>query len=185
MSCRFSKLQPTEPAGRRLVGRRPDNCFVFVADRYSDGAAYEGEWREGQRYGSGTYCKPNGDVYEGEWKGDLVDGKGKLRTAHGEVYAGMWKTNRRNGRGRCEYKNGSFYDGEWVDDLREGTTEPMPSVAVATGSKARLGALGWVGWVLACVCRPAETFGNAMATVLLPTAMVAAAIRYGDEGLFV
>jgi hypothetical protein len=88
--------------------------------RYSDGAFYEGEWKQGCRHGNGKYTKANNDVYHGEWVNDSVDGKGTLRTVNGEVYIGLWSDSKRNGRGRCEYKDGSVYDGEWVEDSREG-----------------------------------------------------------------
>ena len=102
------------------------HCQCF---RYSDGAFYEGEWKQGCRHGNGKYTKANNDVYHGEWVNDAVEGKGTLRTVNGEVYIGLWRDSKRNGRGRCEYKDGSFYDGEWVDDSREGKLQTPVDVA--------------------------------------------------------
>lgn len=34
------------------------------------------EWKDGFRYGQGTYTLYNGDKYVGEWKDDLKNGQG-------------------------------------------------------------------------------------------------------------
>ena len=37
---------------------------------YSDGAKYEGEWKDGNRHGQGTHTWSDGSSYEREWKDD-------------------------------------------------------------------------------------------------------------------
>ena len=37
---------------------------------------YEGEWREGKRWGNGTWTSKDGCVYRGEWKDNTCEGKG-------------------------------------------------------------------------------------------------------------
>ena len=71
------------------------NCFgttdYQVGDQYG---TYEGEWKDGERHGQGTYDDNAGSVYIGEWKYD-----------------------ERSGEGIQIYPNGSKYEGQWIDDI--------------------------------------------------------------------
>ena len=47
-----------------------------------------GEWRNGDRHGSGVYFFPNGDKYIGTWQYDVRDGNGtyvKAKLHHAEI----------------------------------------------------------------------------------------------------
>ena len=42
----------------------------------SNGARYEGDWRDGKRHGKGVFTKPDGYRYEGEYRAGKAHGKG-------------------------------------------------------------------------------------------------------------
>ena len=71
------------------------NCFgttdYQVGDQYG---TYEGEWKDGERHGQGTYDDSAGSIYIGEWKHD-----------------------ERSGEGIQIYPDGSKYEGQWIDDI--------------------------------------------------------------------
>lgn len=46
---------------------------------YMNGDKYEGNWRNGMRYGEGIYFYYNGDKYQGFWIDDRKEGKGTLQ----------------------------------------------------------------------------------------------------------
>ena len=52
---------------------------------YSDGAKYEGDWKDGKRHGQGTLTWTNGNMYEGEWKDNKKHGKGTTSDEDGFV----------------------------------------------------------------------------------------------------
>ena len=58
---------------------------------YPDGAQYSGEFKEGNRHGSGALVSENGKRYEGGWTNDLQNGQGTLITLGGEKYVGEFK----------------------------------------------------------------------------------------------
>jgi hypothetical protein len=62
-----------------------------VAYTYSDGATYEGEWKDGKRHGQGIWIRMDGMQYEGEWKDDKPNGQGALTSPKGEKRIGEWK----------------------------------------------------------------------------------------------
>ena len=49
----------------------------------------------------------SGEVYEGEWKNDQKDGYGTYRTAAGNVYTGQYRANMREGRGIEKFADGA------------------------------------------------------------------------------
>lgn len=56
---------------------------------YSNGDSYEGEYANGQKFGSGLYrFATTGDVYGGIWRSDQLLGPGELRFAQGGVARG-------------------------------------------------------------------------------------------------
>ena len=125
------------------------NCFgtidyvkAYAGDEYG---IYEGEWKDGERHGKGTFTSANkkekyigewkfngrngkgiqtysdGSKYEGEWKDDERHGKGTFTSANKkEKYIGEWKFNGRNGKGIQTYSDGSKYEGQWENDKRHG-----------------------------------------------------------------
>ena len=63
---------------------------------------YEGEWKDGQPNGQGTWTSPKGANYVGEWKDGKEHGQGTMTYANGKKEVG-------------EFKDGE-YVGEFKDD---------------------------------------------------------------------
>lgn len=87
----------------------------------SDDSVYEGEWKEGKRYGKGVCYMSDGGVMEGYWSNGLhVLGRAIL--PNGDAYEGQYYHMRRKGKGRFEdFKSEYSYEGEWLDDLKHGS----------------------------------------------------------------
>ena len=81
---------------------------------------YEGEIRNGRRWGTGTLVFDNGDKYVGEWKNGMKDGFGTYYYANGDRYEGQWRNDRINGQGVYYYKSGSRYEGNFKAGRRDG-----------------------------------------------------------------
>ena len=64
-----------------------------------NGDRYEGEWKEGKKYGSGIYCFQNGDVYEGYFIDGQRNGKGIYMWNDKSSYNGEWELDRMHGKG--------------------------------------------------------------------------------------
>jgi len=114
------------------MNRKPDGEGIFY---YANGDKYEGEVKEGYRFGRGKYtaangnifsgyyvkevlegigyCMHNGNFYEGEFKEGKANGYGKYRKANGEHYEGYFKDDLYHGRGVYHYVDGSVYEGEF------------------------------------------------------------------------
>ena len=95
---------------------------------YSNGAKYDGQWRNDKKNGKGIFtsshyynCKNKvGMKYEGDFKDDKFDGYGITTYTNGDKYEGEWKNNKQYGKGTVSYLDGSKYDGEWVNGHFEG-----------------------------------------------------------------
>jgi hypothetical protein len=61
------------------------------------GSRYEGESRDGQMSGTGTYVWANGSRYEGEWRDDQRNGFGIMSFARGDEGIPSWE---KNGKGK-------------------------------------------------------------------------------------
>ena len=60
---------------------------------------YEGEIKEGKRYGIGKLDMLNGDIFYGEFKDDKFNGQGVYTSADGTIFLGEFRDNIRNGYG--------------------------------------------------------------------------------------
>ena len=91
---------------------------------------YEGEWRDGERSGQGTWTSFDKlgrtlDKYVGGWLADEIDGEGKYTYNSGlnegaNYYVGEFEWGKKNGYGTYTHA-GNFerfyrYVGEWMDD---------------------------------------------------------------------
>ena len=76
--------------GKRVMSNPDGGGGEEDYDNYEE--VYEGDWKCGQRNGSGTYQFPNGNKYKGEfWNGDF-HGSGRLTRCDGfVVHDGEWK----------------------------------------------------------------------------------------------
>ena len=66
------------------------------------GSRYDGEFREGKRWGLGLYTSKEGEkgmLYNGEWRDNICSGKGFWRDGNGNSYDGDWDRNMRHGSG--------------------------------------------------------------------------------------
>ena len=59
---------------------------------------YDGEFKDGNKHGRGTYTLKNGGVYDGEFKDDIKHGRGTLKYANGEEYDREWEDGKHHGR---------------------------------------------------------------------------------------
>ena len=68
------------------------NCFGTTEYKeWNKYGIYEGEWKDGERHGQGTYDNNAGSIYIGEWKYDQRDGEGIQIFPDGSKYEGQWK----------------------------------------------------------------------------------------------
>ena len=95
---------------------------------YSNGAKYDGEWKNDKKNGKGVFTsshyyncrKTVGMKYEGEFKDDKFDGYGITTYTNGDKYEGEWKNSKQYGKGTVSYLDGSKYEGEWVNGHFQG-----------------------------------------------------------------
>ena len=88
--------------------------------KYSDGAEYHGQWKNGRLHGQGTLTYLDDSNYEGQWKNDQRNGQGTYTFPDGSKYVGQFKDNQRNGQGTYTFPDGSKYVGEWKNDQMNG-----------------------------------------------------------------
>jgi len=88
--------------------------------KYSDGAEYQGQWKNSQLDGQGTLTYLDGSNYVGQWKNHLRNGQGTYIYPDGSKYEGQFKDNQRNGQGTYTFPDGSRYVGEWKNGQMNG-----------------------------------------------------------------
>lgn len=103
-------------------GNCEDGYGVYI---YNSGMKYEGEWKNGKKYGKGTLTYPDGTKYEGKWENNRMHGFG-IKTSpvfRAYKYIGEWKNGRKHGKGIQYYSPDEWYDGEWKNGLKHGYGE--------------------------------------------------------------
>ena len=89
--------------------------------KFTNGAIYKGEWREGRPQGQGILYSPPNEIIEGRFDGwKMQDGSVKILFTNGEFYEGNIKDNNREMKGVMHYANGDTFEGEWFKDKRGG-----------------------------------------------------------------
>ena len=78
----------------------------------NDEGTYEGEWKDGQPNGQGTWTAPSGSNYVGEWKDGNRHGQGTLTYSTGYDYVGEFKDDDQNVQGTQTDFLGE-YVGDW------------------------------------------------------------------------
>lgn len=105
------------PNGSRYYGSmvkgRPANGRVTIV--FPTGNRYDGELKEGQRMGCGTYTFANGRRYMGQFQNDRFEGQGVWMLQNGDRYIGSFQNNRCQGQGTFVFANGSSKRGTWQD----------------------------------------------------------------------
>ena len=66
---------------------------------FPDGRTYEGEWKNGNPNGQGTFTDPKLGKYVGEHKDGLPHGQGTFTWSNGRKYVGEYKDGKPNGLG--------------------------------------------------------------------------------------
>lgn len=56
--------------------------------KWTDGALYEGYWRDNHAWGFGKFTHTTEDIYEGDWERDRANGNGVYKSKSGGVYRG-------------------------------------------------------------------------------------------------
>lgn len=81
-----------------------------------DDSVYEGQWKNGERFGKGKLMWKDGSIYEGYWRDNKTNGKGRLIHANGDIYEGEWKDDKASGYGEFFHRDGGTYKGNWECD---------------------------------------------------------------------
>ncbi|ETD18823.1 MULTISPECIES: GH25 family lysozyme [Prevotellaceae] len=101
--------------------------------KYKDSVIYEGEWKDGLRYGHGICTDREGHRIVGTWQADTLIGG--IRTDSAGIYRGDFERNcTASGTGTYTAFDGEYYEGHWKDNMRTGF-----GFSVAPGAYLRLG----------------------------------------------
>ena len=65
---------------------------------YANGDKYDGQWKDGVKFGFGVYSYANKDRYEGAFEADNMHGNGVFIYANGDMANGRWENDQRYGR---------------------------------------------------------------------------------------
>jgi len=109
--------------------------------RYTDGAAYVGEWESWSRCGTGQLTLPDGSRISGDflddilpsgevlyvdgnlYRGELQDfkpnGAGELVIVGGGTWTGFWCNGQRSGIGKMQWPDGRAYEQCWMNGVLE------------------------------------------------------------------
>jgi len=99
------------------LGEVKDGRGTFT---WSNGAMYEGEWKNDKEHGRGKKVWIDGATFEGEWEEGKFSGTGTHTWASGSQYKGTWSKHKRNGIGRNVWPQKDVYEGEWLEDQKSG-----------------------------------------------------------------
>jgi len=107
---------PFKPKYHGLTEEGKQNGFGHEC--HKDGTKYDGDWKNGQYHGKGTYWDCD-FTYKGHWEEGMKQGRGKLFHNNRLVYDGEWSKNRFHGHGTL-YDGGFVYTGGWHEGLKHG-----------------------------------------------------------------
>lgn len=79
-----------------------------------------------KRHGRGKFLFSDGAFYQGYWKNDIPFGFGRLIRVNGDSYEGMCQNFKANGKGTfTDFKGQYMYKGDWVEDKKNGQGEEI------------------------------------------------------------
>ena len=87
---------------------------------YANGDVYDGDFKENNKTGYGTFSASTGEIYKGEILETSRNGIGTLHFTNGDIYKGAFIMDRREGHGKYIWKSGGVYDGQWFNDKMHG-----------------------------------------------------------------
>ena len=80
---------------------------------------YEGDFKNDKKDGFGkVYYKDLKDTYEGEFKDNNITGKGTYKWNDGESYTGNFINGKMEGKGIYKWPDGSYYEGDYVNNIK-------------------------------------------------------------------
>ena len=107
------------------------DLFFVDNHKFKNESQYKGQMRQNkeksrsERHGYGVNKWTNGAVYEGEWRNNQTNGKGTFWHSGGDIYIGEFLNDQAHGFGVYIHKNGSRYEGDWVHDVQQGQGEEI------------------------------------------------------------
>ena len=107
----------------------------FGTYRWNDGDIYTGEYVNGVRHGKGKFVFASGNYYDGEWANEKYHGHGIYHWSDGDEFDGEWKNGKRHGKGKWTYADGRYYTGVWEN----GESVSSSAIVYPSDSKAQGG----------------------------------------------
>ena len=105
--------------GEKYLGEYKDGLkYGHGTYTFPDGGKYVGEYKDGLPNGQGTETYPNGNKYVGEFKDGKYHGQGTYTWSDGRKYVRAWKDGKKHGQGTMTWSDGVKYVGEYKDDKR-------------------------------------------------------------------
>lgn len=87
---------------------------------FTNGAIYEGFWKNDVKNGAGRFIYETGDVYQGEWKNNKCNGYGVFQSGDKLKAKGYWKDDQLSGQGFEVTDTGTTYRGSYNQGEKEG-----------------------------------------------------------------
>jgi hypothetical protein len=114
----------------KFVGHKKNNGEIIgffhgkgSIEYFESGCKYDGEFKDGEKSGKGTYTCPDGQKYEGDFLKGEKYGRGTQKWTNGQRYMGDWIKGKRHGEGKQswpteEWKAGPIWqkEGTWEND---------------------------------------------------------------------
>ena len=128
------------------------NCIMLNLCQYhghgiirSPRIAFEGEFVNGTKDGTGVMRYESGVEYKGSWKKDLYHGNGTITYKRGMIrsYMGEWQNGKRHGTGILQMFNDDVFDGHFRDNYVSKTPSP---VIIESLTEAQMHGSGTYTW---------------------------------------
>ncbi|MBW4595439.1 MAG: protein kinase [Brasilonema angustatum HA4187-MV1] len=133
--CPETPLPPLPSTGGRKYGTA--TLYGFSDEKYPSGkgimvfpdtehggtSRFDGELKDGDFHGCGSYRYGNGDRYVGQFVKGERQGVGKITYHNGCEYSGYFERSEPNGQGTCKLKHGLPLRGIWHDNTLQGSNQ--------------------------------------------------------------